>query len=61
MMTAGAIRIRTDEWERDARQHPRGMLPLYIEFVDDVWIPQHSERYFNSRNPAGLAPLWPGL
>ncbi len=48
---------KTDEWEGDARQYPREMLPLYIEFVDDVWIPEHSERYFNTRDPAALPHL----
>lgn len=48
---------KTDEWEGEARQYPRDMLPLYIEFIDDVWIPQHSERYFNTRDPAALPYL----
>lgn len=51
---------KTDEWEGDARQYPRDMLPLYIEFIDDVWIPEHSERYFNTRDPAAL-PYLPKL
>lgn len=51
---------KTDEWEGDARQYPRDMLPLYIEFIDDVWIPEHSERYFNTRDPAAL-PYLPRL
>lgn len=50
----------TDEWEGEARQYPMGMLPLFIEFVDGVWIPQHSERYFNTRDPAAL-PYLPRL
>jgi len=53
-------RHKTDEWEGDARQYPRSMLPLFIEFVDDVWIPEHSERYFNTRDPAAL-PYLPKL
>lgn len=48
---------KTDEWEGDARQYPNGMLPLFIEFVDNVWIPEHSERYFNTRDPAALPHL----
>lgn len=51
---------KTEEWEGDARQYPLDMLPLYIEFVDDVWIPEHSERYFNTRDPAAL-PYLPRL
>lgn len=53
-------RHKTDEWEGDARQYPRSMLPLFVEFIDDVWIPEHSERYFNSRDPAAL-PYLPRL
>ena len=45
---------KSGEWEGDARQYPRDMLPLYIEFLDDVWIPLHAERYFNTRDPAAL-------
>lgn len=48
---------KTDEWEGPARQYPRSMLPLFIEFVDDVWIPEHSERYFDRRDPAALPHL----
>ena len=48
---------KTDEWEGDARQYPNSMLPLFIEFVDNVWIPEHSERYFNTRDPAALPHL----
>ncbi|MEQ9259831.1 MAG: Bro-N domain-containing protein [Roseovarius sp.] len=51
---------KTDEWEGDARMYPRALLPLFIEFVDDVWIPEHSERYFNTRDPAAL-PYLPKL
>lgn len=48
---------KTDEWEGDARQYPISLLPLFIEFVDTVWIPEHSERYFNTRDPAALPHL----
>lgn len=48
---------KTDEWEGDARMYPRAILPLFIEFVDDIWIPQHAERYFNTRDPAALPYL----
>jgi BRO family, N-terminal domain len=39
---------KTPEWEGEARQYPISMLPLYIEFVDTVWIPEHSERYLGT-------------
>lgn len=51
---------RTQEWEGDVRQYPRALLPLFIEFVDDIWIPEHSEKYFNTRDPAAL-PYLPKL
>lgn len=51
---------KTDEWEGEARQYPHTMLPLFIEFVDTVWIPEHSERYFNTRDPSAL-PYLPKL
>lgn len=44
----------TPDGEFEARQYPRSMLPLYLEFVDDVWIPQHGERYFKTRDPGAL-------
>lgn len=51
---------KTEEWEGEARQYPMSLLPLFIEFVDTVWIPAHSERYFNTRDPAAL-PYLPKL
>jgi prophage antirepressor-like protein len=50
----------TPEWEGEARQYPNSLLHLFIEFVDTVWIPEHSERYFNTRDPAAL-PYLPRL
>lgn len=47
----------TPEAEVEARQYPMAMLPLFIEFVDTVWIPNHSEGYFRSRDPAALPHL----
>jgi prophage antirepressor-like protein len=47
----------TPDAEVPARQYPRRMLPLYLEFVDDVWIPEHAERYLSSRDPAALPYL----
>lgn len=44
----------TPDGEFEARQYPVSMLPLYLEFVDDVWIPKHATRYFNTRDPAAL-------
>ncbi|WP_166141131.1 Bro-N domain-containing protein [Methylosinus sp. RM1] len=47
----------TPEWEGDAKQYPVSMLPLYIEFVDTVWIPEYAAAYFKSRDRAALAYL----
>jgi prophage antirepressor-like protein len=51
---------KTPEWEGPARQYPNSLLPLFIEFVDTVWIPEHSERYMRTRDPAAL-PYLPKL
>jgi Prophage antirepressor len=40
--------------EVEARQYPRAMLPLFLEFLEEVWIPNEAERYFNRRDPAAL-------
>jgi len=48
---------KTDEWEGDVRMYPRALRETFLEFVDDVWIPEHSERYFNTRDPAALPHL----
>jgi prophage antirepressor-like protein len=40
--------------EIEARQYPRAMLPLFLEYLEDEWIPNDAERYFNRRDPAAL-------
>lgn len=40
--------------EVEARQYPRIMLPLFLEFLEEEWIPNEAERYFNRRDPAAL-------
>lgn len=47
----------TPEAEFPARQYPNSMLPLYLEFVDRVWIIEHGERYLSTRDPAALPYL----
>jgi prophage antirepressor-like protein len=47
----------TPEAEIPARQYPNKMLALYLEFVDNVWIPHHAERYLKTRDPAALSYL----
>ncbi len=51
---------KTPETEIDARQYPNSMLPLFIEYVDTVWIPENAEAYFSKRDPAAL-PYLPRL
>lgn len=43
-----------------ARQYKIGLLPLYIEYVDTVWIPECAEDYFKRRDPGAL-PYLPKL
>ena len=50
----------TPDKEIEARQYPIAVLPLFIEFVDTVWIPERAEEYFGSRDPAAL-PYLPKL
>ncbi len=58
--TASKYIHKTPEWEGPVNQFSNDYLPLYIEFLDTVWIPKHSERYFNTRDPAAL-PYLPKL
>ncbi len=48
---------KTPEAEIEARQYPNSMWPLFIEFVDTVWLPKHSQRYFKDRDPLALPHL----
>lgn len=50
----------TPENEVEARQYPYALLPMFIDFVENIWIPQHSERYLAKRDPAAL-PFLPRL
>lgn len=54
---------KTPETFVEARQYPNSMLPLFMDFVDQIWIPEHAERYFKGRDPAALpylAKMLPG-
>lgn len=46
--------------EVDAFQYHRDSLSLFIDYVDTVWIPEHSEQYFEKRDPKAL-PYLPKL
>jgi len=50
----------TAQWEGEVRQYPMSMLPLFLEYVDTVWIPQRAPEYFKTRDPAAL-PYLPKL
>ncbi|MBL4662151.1 MAG: hypothetical protein JKY22_00960, partial [Flavobacteriaceae bacterium] len=43
-----------DGSEFDARQYKNALLPTFIKFVDDVWIPQRAQAYFKTRDPVAL-------
>jgi hypothetical protein len=47
----------TPEWEGAARQYPFAILPLFREYLDDVWIPERAEGYLKTRDPAALPYL----
>jgi prophage antirepressor-like protein len=54
----------TPKKEIEARQYPLHMLPLFIEFLETVWIPERSRDYFLSRDPEAirhLPKLMPGV
>lgn len=40
--------------EVDARQYENNLLPIFIKFVDDVWIPECATAYFKTRDPVAL-------
>lgn len=48
---------KTPSGEFPARQYPIDLLPLYIEFIDTVWLPGYAEPYFRTRDPAALHHL----
>ncbi|EJL3952082.1 hypothetical protein CGK13_22490 [Vibrio parahaemolyticus] len=42
---------------RDAREYPNELLPIFIKFVDEVWIPSKAKDYFKGRDPVALEYL----
>lgn len=42
---------------QDARQYPNELLPIFINFIDEVWIPKNAESYFKKRDPIALEYL----
>ncbi|EMK3386240.1 MULTISPECIES: BRO-N domain-containing protein [Vibrio harveyi group] len=44
-------------FECEARQYQNNLLPIFIEFVDNEWIPQRAAGYFKPRDPVALEYL----
>lgn len=40
--------------EFDARQYPNNLLPHFIKFVDEHWLPNNAPQYFKDRDPLAL-------
>lgn len=47
----------TPQVDVHAKQYPRRLLPLYLDFIDRVWIPECAEDYFRKRDPRALVYL----
>ena len=47
----------TPQGEFEVRQYVNSMWPLFADFLDSIWVPQHAERYFKNRDPAALPHL----
>lgn len=37
-----------------AKQYPNAALPMFIDFVDNYWIPNCAEKYFKTKDPKAL-------
>lgn len=48
---------KTSEWEGEVRQYPISLLPLFIEFVETVWLPEYAGPYLSTRDPKALPHL----
>jgi len=51
------LHVFPDGTEVEAFQYQHDALPLFIEFVDGVWIPENSMRYFTDRDTKALSYL----
>lgn len=43
--------------EFEARQYKNAVLPAFIHYVDNYWIPERAEKYFKNRDPKALEYL----
>ena len=57
MTSVSYYQHKTEQWEGPSKQYPLSVLPLYIEFVETVWIPQYAESYFKPRDAKALPYL----
>jgi hypothetical protein len=46
-----------DGSEVEARQYPLEMFPIFITYIDEVWIPERSYEYFKTRDIKALPHL----
>jgi prophage antirepressor-like protein len=44
----------TNGMEVEARQYKNDLLPIFIKFIDDHWIPENAQNYFKERDPVAL-------
>jgi hypothetical protein len=40
--------------EFEARQYTNDLLPIFIKFVDEIWMPECAQNYFKPRDPLAL-------
>lgn len=40
--------------EFEARQYENELLPIFIKFIDEIWIPECASNYFKERDPVAL-------
>jgi prophage antirepressor-like protein len=41
----------------DCRQYKNHVLPIFMQFIDEDWLPNHAERYFGERDKLALEYL----
>ena len=43
-----------DGSEFEARQYRNDLLPIFIKYIDEIWIPDCAHKYFKTRDPLAL-------
>jgi len=51
------LHIFPNGFETEVRQYKNSLLPLFIEYVDDDWMPNRAQKYFKDRDPVALEYL----